>query len=212
MELRRKGVLEGWPLVGWTALALTLLVGAIVLSQGTDRAAVQFILRSTARISFLLFISAFTASSLYQLRPRPWSRWMLRNRRYLGVSFATAHAFHGLALLAKTAIWRAPLDPVIAGVGGFTYLVIAAMAATSFDKTAAWLGARRWSLLHRVGAYYIWAIFFLDSIGLAFRSLMYLPWAAIAAAAITVRFAAWWKGRCATPRLAPGPYPGSKVA
>ena len=34
--------------------------------------------------------------------------------------------------------------------GGLGYILIAAMAATSFDRSARWLGARRWRLLHGV--------------------------------------------------------------
>jgi hypothetical protein len=34
------------------------------------------------------------------------------------------------------------------------------MVATSFDRTAAWLGPRRWSALHTAGMYWLWFIFF----------------------------------------------------
>jgi hypothetical protein len=33
------------------------------------------------------------------------------------------------------------------------------MTATSFDRTAAWLGAGRWRLLHLIGGWYIWISF-----------------------------------------------------
>jgi hypothetical protein len=33
------------------------------------------------------------------------------------------------------------------------------MTATSFDRTAAWLGPRRWRLLHLVGGWYVWVSF-----------------------------------------------------
>jgi hypothetical protein len=33
------------------------------------------------------------------------------------------------------------------------------MTATSFDRTAAWLGTRRWRLLHLMGGWYIWLSF-----------------------------------------------------
>jgi hypothetical protein len=44
-------------------------------------------------------------------------------------------------------------------LGGAAYLFIAAMVATSFDSTAAWLGPRKWRALHLVGSWYIWLSF-----------------------------------------------------
>ena len=39
--------------------------------------------------------------------------------------------------------------------GGIGYAFIIAMTATSFDRTAAALGARAWRMLHLVGGYYL---------------------------------------------------------
>ena len=39
--------------------------------------------------------------------------------------------------------------------GGIGYAFIIAMTATSFDRTAALLGARAWRMLHLVGGYYL---------------------------------------------------------
>ena len=44
-------------------------------------------------------------------------------------------------------------------LAGTAYLFIAAMAATSFDRSAAWLGPRKWRLLHLVSGWYIWISF-----------------------------------------------------
>jgi sulfoxide reductase heme-binding subunit YedZ len=43
--------------------------------------------------------------------------------------------------------------------GGIAYLFIIVMAATSFDRTAAWIGPRAWRALHWMGGYYIWVSF-----------------------------------------------------
>ncbi|WP_204319705.1 hypothetical protein, partial [Klebsiella pneumoniae] len=43
--------------------------------------------------------------------------------------------------------------------GGLAYLFIAAMAATSFDRSAAWIGPRAWRQLHWTGGHYIWISF-----------------------------------------------------
>src|ERR1044072_8799276 len=94
---------------------------------------------------------------------RPWQR---RNRRYLGVSFAVSHFIHLGAILALAALdrdlfWKLTNVTTII-LAGAAYLFIAAMTATSFDRTATWLGPRKWRLLHLIGGGYS-----LDSLALA---------------------------------------------
>ena len=120
-------------------------------------------IRATARTSLVLFALAFSAAALVQLVPSEATRWQRRNRRYLGVSFAVSHAIHLAALIAlartDNALFWALTTPATIVLAGTAYLFIAAMTATSFDRTAAWLGARRWRLLHLVGGWYIWMSF-----------------------------------------------------
>jgi DMSO/TMAO reductase YedYZ heme-binding membrane subunit len=87
----------------------------------------------------------------------------LRNRRYLGLAFAVSHLVHAVAILLLLR-WDAALfwtltKPVNIVTGGLAYAFILAMAATSFDRTAAWLGRGRWRVLHRLGVWYIWVSF-----------------------------------------------------
>ena len=153
---------NGWQLLAVCAAALTLMCLAILLylpGMGGIHAA----LRATARTSLLFFALAFSASALCRLWPGTWSRWQLRNRRYLGLSFATSHTLHlmliGAFALSDPQELREDVDTLTLVLGGIAYAFIFAMAATSFDRTAAWIGARRWKILHTVGSYYIWLIF-----------------------------------------------------
>jgi DMSO/TMAO reductase YedYZ heme-binding membrane subunit len=43
--------------------------------------------------------------------------------------------------------------------GLIAYVFIAALAATSFDRSAAWLGRRGFRALHTLGSFYIWLSF-----------------------------------------------------
>jgi hypothetical protein len=97
------------------------------------------------------------------------------------VSFATSHLAHLLAILALVG-WSgsrlvATAGPATLVLGGIGYGFIAAMAATSFDRSAAWLGARRWKRLHTVGGYYLWFIFFATFAPRAVASLSSAPFA-----------------------------------
>ncbi|HSW14129.1 MAG TPA: hypothetical protein VLI06_14885 [Solimonas sp.] len=187
------GLLRGWPLTGCITLAL-LVMSALLLTQHPGEEGVRLVIRATARTSLLLFVLAFTASALWRLWPGTWTRWQLRNRRYLGVSFAASHAIHLAAIVAF-----ARLDPSEFGsispvanriVAGLAYVFIFAMAATSFDRMVAWMGARRWKLLHTAGAHYIWLIFMLSFAKRAIHEPGYLLGVLLLAMALGLRLKA----------------------
>jgi sulfoxide reductase heme-binding subunit YedZ len=203
--MRRPGFrLSGWPFVGWCSLVLLLLFALVLATNGTAEAGIRAVVRRSAQTSVLLFSSAFMASSLRQLYPHAVSRWMLANRRYLGVSFAVSHLIHLFALLALARVsaeFVRNVNAVTLVGGGIGYLFIAAMAATSFDRTAAWLGPRAWSRLHTIGAYYIWFIFLQSYVPRAIVSVAYVPLAALLLIAIGLRMAARLQTRRARRRL-----------
>lgn len=155
--------LDGWPLVGWCSLLLVGLSAGLLALQGVGEQGLRLVIRTTAQTSVVLFTSAFIASALRRVWPTALSRWMLQNRRYLGVSFAVSHVIHLAAIVALTAtVPTFELPPVTVVAGGIAYVFIAAMTATSFDRSAAWLGPRAWKILHTTGVYYIWLIFFIS--------------------------------------------------
>src|SRR5262245_56222196 len=137
---------------------------AVLLGMaGTSEDGLRLVIRATARTSVTLFLLAFVASSLVRVWPTPASRWLIANRRYVGVSFAVSHLAHLIAILTLVG-WSTRALVTTAGIvtaiaGGIGYLFVAAMVATSFDRTAAWLGPRRLRLLHTIGAYYLWFVF-----------------------------------------------------
>ncbi len=199
--------MNGWPIVAWSTLAVTAIVAAILALVGTDEPGLRMAIRATARTSVVFFTLAFAASSLRRRWPNAVTAWLLRNRRQLGVSFASSHAIHLLAILALCGwTWSGLVErtPTVTLVGGgIAYVFIALMTATSFDATAAWLGPRRWRRLHTVGAYYNWAIFALNFFVLAFMSPVYWPFAALLAGAMAVRLAAGRRPAVAPPTPLP---------
>ena len=185
--------LSGWPLVGWCALLLVALFAGHLLVLGTSEAGIRAVVRRSAQTSLGLFCAAFMASSLAQLTSHPAARWLSRNRRYVGVSFAVSHTAHLMALIAlarASEAFVAALTPVTLIGGGAAYLFIAAMVATSFDRSAAWLGTRRWQRLHRAGMYYLWLLFVGSYLPRALVSPAYVPASVLLLAALGVRIAA----------------------
>ena len=202
-----KGLLNGWPFVGVAAVAiLAAVMAAIAITPDPGEAAAR-VVRLTARTSVTLFLAAFTAAALFRLWPNGWTRWQRQNRRYLGVAFAVSHGVHLAAIF-----WMQHVQPVefaqrvnaITWIGGgLAYVFIAAMAATSFDRTAAMIGPRAWKILHTVGSYYIWLIFANSYIGRALAMPEYIPAAAIVVLALGLRVAAHLaRPRAAQPAIA----------
>ena len=140
-------------------LASTGVIAATLLTNGLNETGFQLAARYTVRISLPLFLLAYSASALKQLFPSEITRWLRRNRRYIGINFAIAHFIHMGAFIAFFIfIGEVPNLLTVLG-GGSTYLLIAALALTSNNWSVHTLG-KLWHWLHRVGIHAIWATFF----------------------------------------------------
>ena len=186
--------MNGWRLTSVLSLLLSAMALYLLSVHGWDAEGIRLVIRATARTSLVLFVLAFTASAMVELLPSEATRWQRRNRRYLGVSFAVSHLIHLIAILSLASIdqalfWKLTnLNTIV--LAGTAYLFIAAMTATSFDRTAAWLGPRKWRLLHLLGGWYIW-ISFATAIGKRVPlDRFYWPMAALVLAAAIVRLVA----------------------
>jgi len=151
-----------WALLAGLSLAL-LAMAALILVLMPGASGMRQLIRATARSSLLLFVLAFTASAQARLWPGAWSQWLCSQRRQLGLAMAVSHAIHacaiaGFALLDPLAfqVHLVQSNPVPGTIG---YAFIVAMAATSFDRSAAWLGPRVWRWLHLGGMYFLWVSF-----------------------------------------------------
>ncbi|HEY8538888.1 MAG TPA: hypothetical protein VIL28_08470 [Steroidobacteraceae bacterium] len=198
---------DGWRIVGATALAVGGFVGAIAASAPDSDDAVHIVMRVTARMAVVLFLLAFSASSVAQLWPSAWTRWQRRNRRYLGVSFAVAHFTHFLAILSLRVIAPdhfATIPAVTWIFGGIAYVFVAAMTATSFDATAKAIGPKAWRVLHTTGSYYIWLIFAVSYLTRVVEMPEFAPIAAAVLAGLGLRVVARLQRR-ARARLAVTP-------
>lgn len=194
---RPSGSLAGWPIVGWSAIVLGVMSIAIVGLLGTGEQGLRSLIRASASTSLLLFSSAFAASSAQRIWRAPWSRWLLANRRYLGVSFAVSHTIHlfGIIALARLLGDEFKIDTVTLVAGSLAYVFLYLMTATSFDRSAAWIGRRAWLVLHRTGAYYLWFVFFVTYLPSARHSAFYVPHVLTLLAAMGLRTVAWWNAR-----------------
>ena len=197
--MSNRRIVNGWPLLGILSLALLVMAAGLALDHRFDVAGIRLVIRATARTSLVLFALAFSASAVAALWPTEWTLWQRRNRRFLGLAFAVSHTIHAAAIAAF-----ATLDPVafhqnsMAGsivTGGIAYLFIIAMAATSFDRSAAWIGPRAWRALHWTGGYYIWISFIVTNGKRIGTSPLYAVPVILMLAILALRVLAWRRAR-----------------
>lgn len=68
-----------------------------------DEMTIRVAIRTTARISFVLFLGAFLSSAVYSLLPAASTRWLKANKDGLVLGFAASHTVHLAFILTLVA-------------------------------------------------------------------------------------------------------------
>ena len=167
MAYEESRVTEVWP-SGWrlfTVLStvittfMLLRLGSTDFSSPEDLSAmIQYSVRWAVPFIFLII----AISALYRLFPGRLTRWLLRNRRYLGLCFAVAMAWQGVFIFIVSSSHSAHyygeiylLRDELEGSSG--YLLLAAMTATSFGIFRRHVTKEQWRFLHLSGVIFLWA-------------------------------------------------------
>ena len=160
-------------------------------------------------MSLLLFLMAFIARPLHDLRPSSLSAWLLRNRKDIGIAFGlglTAHILLIAWLLLRSASWMpAPVTMLDVLIGGPGLVIVIAMTISSRAAIRKRMGKALWSSLHTFGQYLVWFIFTACLIN-SFSTKSpphpvwhYLPFIIALSLAMALRIVAWlrrqrWRG------------------
>lgn len=182
--------------------ALGLLVSAAIgagLPFANLRTAggTEFMVLHAVRCALPFFLAAFTASSLAALWPSSLTRWLLRNRRAFGLSFAIGMVWH-LSFVAYFFVgFHKHLNRLALGLDLLGLAFLIALTTTSFRSVARHLSPLAWRGLHRTSVYAIWSlatyIYLLD---MKFnRDLLHIAALGILLCAVLLRAAAWRKRR-----------------
>lgn len=136
-----------------------VMCGTLLLLAGGEEEGVRMAIRATARTTVAVFVLVFCTSPMRRRFKWDATAWLLRNRRYLGLSVAVSHGYH-LAFILALYTMGAGDDTSIATVfgGSFGFLLLFLMVATSNDASQRRLG-RAWRRLHLLGIYTVWIIF-----------------------------------------------------
>lgn len=173
MSRLRGRALNGWSFFFLVA-ALTLaaiLIGLTTIGFATPEAAVEMIRLSVQLASPWVFL-AFIASPLNQLAPSEFANWLLRNRRYLGLSFAAGFgwqaAFIGVMLARhNTYYWEELHNDHDLFLRMISYVFLTAMTVTSFFPVRRRMRREHWRYLHLAGIWYFWAAIWVSYAGQA---------------------------------------------
>ena len=151
--------LNSWSLFWVLALVVSIatLLGLPHADFHSARGTAPIVHRSV-RCALPLFVLAFTASSLAILWPSTLTRWMLANRRYIGLAFAFAMALHFGFVAYFIGSFGNPLNlrATLMDLVGFIFLLM--MTLTSFRWGARYLSRANWRRLHKTGVYAIWSV------------------------------------------------------
>ena len=147
-----------------TPAASALVIGITLIVHGYNEDGLLLTARYTVRVGLPLFLLAYSASALSHIFPSQITRWIRRNRRYIGINFAIAHFIHmGAFTLYFVTLDETPDIGTLVG-GGAVYVLIAFMALTSNNWSVRTLG-KAWHLLHRIGIHATWAVFLVLYLG-----------------------------------------------
>jgi methionine sulfoxide reductase heme-binding subunit len=146
-------------------LATAFGVGNAVLHGGWSLDGASAATRITARVSFVWFIVAWSASALAFHWRGGWRTALLQRRRAVGLGFAAAHGVHLVALTVYLGYFKHESSLVTILGGGLCYLGIFAMAATSNTWGIKRLGPKNWKHLHVIAGGFAALVFTNSYIG-----------------------------------------------
>jgi methionine sulfoxide reductase heme-binding subunit len=159
-----------------------------------DEITIRVAIRTTARISFALFLGAFLGNALYRLVPASATRWLKANKDGFVLGFAASHTVHLAFILALVAaIGREHAFKGIMVVAFTTgFLFIYALAAGILFRNLTFFSSHFEALAH----YYLMSLFVVSFTRHAMtRPLFYTPFVLIAITALGVRIAAVIRSR-----------------
>ncbi|SVB24726.1 uncharacterized protein METZ01_LOCUS177580, partial [marine metagenome] len=162
----KHSAINGWNLFWLISISMSIVIVSEVLRTDMSSGdAVSHMIGFAVRFAVPIIYAVVAASALPVLFPGSFSTWCLRNRKYIGYSFAVAMAWQGAFIFMMSNyfreyyfedvyLFRNELE------GSTGYIFLAAMVVTSFQFGRKYLSPKQWKLLHRSAIYFLWAYAF----------------------------------------------------
>ena len=171
MSIDLKVVLKNKAINQWRLfwlISIPMCIVIVIAMIGADMstgAGVSTMIGFSVRLAVPFIFLVVAISSVQTLFPGPFSMWLLRNRKYIGMCFAVAMAWQGLFIFIMSYFFR---EYYFADVyffrdeleGSIGYIFLPAMVVTSFEFGRKHLSPKQWKLLHKSGIYFLWAYAF----------------------------------------------------
>ena len=148
-------------------ISIPMFITIVVTMMGTDMSTasgVSSMIGFSVRLAVPFIFLVVAASSMQILFPGSFSKWWLRNRKYIGMCFAVAMAWQGSFILIMSNFFREYYftDYVLRDEleGSIGYIFLSAMVVTSFRFGRKYLNQKQWKLLHKSSLYFLWAYAF----------------------------------------------------
>jgi hypothetical protein len=161
--LRKRKALNGWGLFSLITVPICASVlTAMTRADLSSAADISSLIQLSVRCSVPWLYLAFAATSIQSLFPCAVGRWMVRNRRIFGLSFAA-----GMAWQLAFIVWMVSghwnyyveevylLADIVVQIPGYLFLL--AMTLTSFMPVRRKMSSKQWRTLHKGGIYFLWA-------------------------------------------------------
>lgn len=189
--------LSNWSIVYITTGISIVCFALVTLGLGFNEESLRLNIRWSARFSVVCFCLAFSASAVNLVFKNSFTKWIVLNRKYFGISFAVIHLIHLLFLILlhlnfhRLFIWPSIVELTL---GGMAYVFLLLMLITSFDVFSKQLSNSNWNRLHTIGGYWILIVFSNSFLGSVIAGkFAYFPLAILVLAVWGIRFLSWRK-------------------
>jgi methionine sulfoxide reductase heme-binding subunit len=192
---RRSSVslLSGPRLLAVIAAVVAVMCVMLAITTGSP----SVVIRWTARTSLVLFAMAYIARPATQLWPNRQTKWLLRERTWLGNGFAASHLAHLLAILVlASGNWSAFVasQSVTILFALVAYVVLFTMSVTSIRRIRKAMPREVWLRLHATGMHMMWIVFASTYFARIASGPIWIAPSLLLLALVGVRVAAWRRG------------------
>jgi len=194
--------LQGWRLFWVLALTASVIELAawhtIDWRSGSD---IRLLIGFNWRLSAPYFLLAFSASALQRLFPCAFTRWLLANRRYFGLAFASVAAWQLATIVYLGTHFHAELADIHSDsfqyVEDLIFVMLILMSVTSFRPVNRHMRPTTWRRLHSTGIYLLGGLFTVNFLYSTVNAtdITYLAITSAFALAWGLRTSVWWRRR-----------------
>ena len=168
MVIKPKSLLKNKALNKWNLfwlisgpISIFMIINLLEVDTSTG-AGISEMIQFSVRWAVPFVYLVIATSSVQILFPGPLSRWLMRNRKYIGLCFAVAMAWQALFIFIMSYFFHEYYysdvyyfrDEIEGSIG---YIFLPAMVLTSFNFGSKLLTPKQWKLLHTSGIYFLWA-------------------------------------------------------